>query len=576
LIVITTTAVVALDTVGLALISPFLELMLEDPTASNGTGLIWVKSGFENLGLSLTAGTLAVLIVGSQFLRATGLLLQAWMTALARGQFETDLKNVVFTSMLSASWPFYFTAKTGDLINTTVGETRRGGQTVSALSNAASSLANVIFYSVAALTISLQMSVFAIMYTLVVVALLSVFVKISRRLGDRITRANSEILVGTSETFGAMKFVKASADEQNRIKGFTTGTRNLVRADVLVGLNTGGMAAAAELLFIAGLVGGLVVARESLQVSGGDLAVFVLLFFRVFQRAKFLQSNLQALNQLLPSLDVIQRNIALTNTYKERTGGTVFKEIRSGIEFQNVSFAYENDQMVLDHIDMNIPKGSYVAITGESGGGKTSLVDLIVGLVEPTSGNIAIDGDSLSEIDLRTWRERISYVSQETILAHDTISANIAWGSDEYDQSEVVKSAMAADADSFIQRLPDGYETIIGDRGLRLSGGQRRRIALARAIYRKPDLLILDEATSDLDTETEARVSKSLEALGGNTTRIVIAHRQSAIMGADMVYVLKDGSIIESGSPKELAEADGAFSRMTNTDPPSETNTNAD
>jgi ABC-type multidrug transport system fused ATPase/permease subunit len=557
------TLVVVLDTLGLAMIAPLIDLMLGE-TDNPNVAISGVDSILKNLGLNLTTSTLVAIIVGSQILRALVTILQAWITFKIKGEFEAEIKRSLFGSILDASWPFYFVSKSGDLLNSTVTETRNAGQAISSLSNTVGALANVTFYFIAAITVSLYLSLLAIGYTLIVVALLSIFVKNARRLGDYLAKTNSKLLVESTETIGAIKFIKASAGEDDRMSRFAASTHQLVKAEVRLGLNSGTMAATSELLFLVGLLGGLLLANQTLQVTGGELAVFVILFFRVFQKAKFFQASLQALNQVLPSLDVIQRTISAAKSHKERTGGVEVTQFSSRIEFSDVNFAYDSGTPVLRGINMNIPKGAYIAITGESGAGKSSLIDLIVGLVEPTSGQLSIDGTDISEIDLHKWRKRISYVSQETILVHDTVAANIAWGGVNVNQAEIIESAKIAAADSFIQSLPNGYDTIIGDRGLRLSGGQRRRIALARALYRKPDLLILDEATSDLDTNTEARVSQSLDDYRGPLTRVVVAHRLSAIMGADTVYVLDDGAIAEAGSPKELMKAEGVFYHMAN------------
>ncbi len=194
--------------------------------------------------------------------------------------------------------------------------------------------------------------------------------------------------------------------------------------------------------------------------------------------------------------------------------------------------------------------------------GKTTIIDLAIGLLHPSNGTVLVDGIPLEEYSRDSWRSKLAYVSQETILFHDTVFRNIAWGKDDATQEEVYEAARLADADAFIQTLSSGYKTIIGDRGMRLSGGQRQRLALARAILRKPDLLILDEATSELDSEAEARIQETFERVRQRTTVLMAAHRISTILSADQICVLGDGAIVEAGTSEELLALGGAFSSI--------------
>ena len=211
---------------------------------------------------------------------------------------------------------------------------------------------------------------------------------------------------------------------------------------------------------------------------------------------------------------------------------------------------------------MSIPSGDTVALVGPSGMGKTTIIDLTIGLLEPTRGRVLVDGVSLSEYSRQSWRSKLAYVSQETILFHDSVFRNIAWGRDDVTDEDVFEAARLADADEFIRNMPEGYDTVIGDRGMRLSGGQRQRLALARAILRKPELLILDEATSELDTGAEARIQDTYTQIHGDTTILMAAHRLSTIMSADQICVLGDGVIVEAGTSDELLARAGAFTDL--------------
>jgi ABC-type multidrug transport system fused ATPase/permease subunit len=211
---------------------------------------------------------------------------------------------------------------------------------------------------------------------------------------------------------------------------------------------------------------------------------------------------------------------------------------------------------------MDIPRGSVVSIIGSSGAGKSTIIDLIVGLLKPINGAVQIDDKNLDSINRSTWRKHVSYITQEPFLFNDTIANNIAWAADDHEMDRIVEAAKLTGAHEFISDLQDGYETRLGDRGTLISGGQRQRICLARAFFTQPQLLILDEATSELDSRSEKLIRDAIDQVAGEITVLIVAHRSSIVMRSDTVYVLGNGTIIEHGSPKHLLASGGAFAAM--------------
>jgi ATP-binding cassette subfamily B protein len=236
--------------------------------------------------------------------------------------------------------------------------------------------------------------------------------------------------------------------------------------------------------------------------------------------------------------------------------------IKGDLAFENVTFAYHQRQPVVRYFSLTIPAGKTIAIVGATGSGKSTLVKLILRFYELQSGKITLDGIELNKLNLKDLRQAIGLVSQDVFLFHGTVAENIAYGTFDATPKQIVIAAKIAEADEFIRELPQGYETIVGERGQKLSGGQRQRIAIARAVLKNPPILILDEATSAVDNETEAAIQRSLERITKNRTTIAIAHRLSTVRNADCIYVMEQGRMIESGRHEQLLEQNGVYAAL--------------
>jgi ABC-type multidrug transport system fused ATPase/permease subunit len=297
--------------------------------------------------------------------------------------------------------------------------------------------------------------------------------------------------------------------------------------------------------------------------------VALLLFHKGMQSIMALQKMWQSVMDQIGSVEVVDEEMQRIQQHQERTGSRRLGPFSRGIEFQNACFAYdEEDGDVLHNVCISVPANQTVALVGESGAGKSTLVDMMTLMLKPRTGTVEIDGVPHDEVDLDSWRQQIGYVSQETVVFDDTVANNISlWQGDiEEDpalREQVIHAAERAHAHHFIQDLPDGYQTVVGDRGVRLSGGQRQRLFVARELFKEPNLLLLDEATSDLDTASEQHIQDSIDALHGEVTVVIIAHRLSTVKDADRVYVLEEGRVIEEGTYHDLrARENGQFREM--------------
>lgn len=308
------------------------------------------------------------------------------------------------------------------------------------------------------------------------------------------------------------------------------------------------------------LLGGLEAVNGRLPV--GTYSIMVLLTQRL----------LWPLTRLGQTLDLYQRSMASTNrvinlldtpiTIHTGNKPLYIESVKGELELQNVTFAYQENFPVIQNICLKIPAGKTIGIVGSTGSGKSTIGKLLLRFYEVKTGKITLDGIEINQINLQDLRRAIGLVSQDIFLFHGTVAENIRYGSFDATFSEIIAAAKIAEADNFINKLPQGYDTIVGERGQKLSGGQRQRIALARAVLKNPPILILDEATSAVDNETEAAIQKSLEKITQNRTTIVIAHRLSTIRNADCIYVMEHGKIVEFGRHEELLEKSGIYASL--------------
>ena len=348
-------------------------------------------------------------------------------------------------------------------------------------------------------------------------------------------------------------------DSVNRLTGYIFRQRT-------AGAFTGALKEPASVLLIVGLIA-IQVAVFNDPIA--PIFVALLLFHRGMQAVINMQSSWQSTMDRIGSVEMVDDEFGAVLSNQEQSGTRQIGALREGIALRHVHFAYnEADGDVLRDVNVSIPVNTTVALVGESGAGKSTLVDLLTLMLKPRTGTVKIDGVPHDEVDLASWRDQIGYVSQETVVFDDTVANNIHLWQGDVDEDPALRERMIhaaerAHADHFIRELPNGYRTVVGDRGVRLSGGQRQRLFVARELFKQPNLLLLDEATSDLDTASEQHIQDSIDALKGEVTVVIIAHRLSTVKNADRVYVLDEGRVIEEGAYHELrAREDGEFREM--------------
>jgi ATP-binding cassette, subfamily B, bacterial MsbA len=490
-----------------------------------------------------------------------------YLMAYVTNRVIADIRQELFQHLIRMPVGFHDTNTSGRLVSRVVND-------VGLMASAASNVLKDIFQN--ALTFLAMVGVIvyqnwklAGLSAIVIPLSALTMVRVGKRL-RRLATSGQERMGDMSstlqETLAGIRMVKAFGREEAEAERFKAYNRaflaTTLKSNQVWSIGHSHMEVI-SVIGVAGIIwyGGYLVIHD--VMTPGALFSFMAAMFMAYTPIRKLAAANNIIQQALAAAERVYDVMDLETEQSKDRGTVALKGIHQGVEFQGVSLRYESQTVpALTGIDLSIKSGEAIALVGSSGGGKTTLVSLLPRFYEPTAGQILLDGLPLGSYTLQSLRTHIGIVSQEVVLFDDTISRNIAFGQTGAGQSDIEQAAKAAYAHDFILRLPEGYETIIGERGVKLSGGERQRLAIARAILRDPPLLILDEATSALDTESERIVQLALTNLMKNRTTLVIAHRLSTIQNADRIVVLDRGTIVEVGSHEELLRRGGMYQRL--------------
>jgi len=423
----------------------------------------------------------------------------------------------------------------------------------------------IIAFLGAMLAISVNLTLFALVYILVTGVIISEIVKRLKKQSTQIQENLGRIVSMLDESLSGIRIIKAFNATKMVNNKFAGEVNQYARTNISIAYKNELATPISQLLGALAIAGLLLYGGTRVfagHIDAGSFLAFIAIFSQLLNPSKAISKEVSSIQRGIAAGERIFTIIDLQPTINNIEDPIEIHDFKEGIEFQNVSFAYENEK-VLKNINLTIRKGTTVALVGMSGGGKSTLADLVPRFYDPVNGAIFLDGKPLKDYEIESLRRQMGIVTQESILFNDTIFNNIAFGKPDASQEEVEQAAKVANAHQFITQTEKGYETNIGERGTKLSGGQRQRISIARAVLKNPPILILDEATSALDSESEKLVQDALTNLMKNRTSVVIAHRLSTIQHADEILVLQEGEIVERGKHEDLVKNNKIYTKLT-------------
>ena len=551
LMMLSITVAALAEGLGIAALLPLIDLVIE-PEGAEGALTLYIAQAFALAGLELSLGGLLILIVVVIALKALLTLLAMAQVGYTAAHVAMDMRIEVIRALLDARWLHFVDQRAGDLGSAVSMEPARAAAAYVATCRALTGGIHLLAYSALAVAISWEVSIAALVVGLFGVVALNRFVAVSRRAGHIQTEVQKSFMTRLLQGLDGMKPLKAMAREGSLGPLIEADVLGLNRAHRTIIVSRAAVSESHEIIRVLAVAGGLYFFLTVWNQPPDSLFVLVLLFTRALQRVSQIQSNYQTAVLGQPAFAFLQSTIAAAKRAREPNLAGKVPRLASAISLRDVSFSYGRND-VLDGVSMVLPAGKFVAIVGASGAGKTTVADLISGLLRPQHGDVWIDDLPIRDIDVKAWRGMIGYVPQDTFLFHDTIMANVTLGDLGISPARVESALRRAEAWDFVAALPEGIDSVVGERGARLSGGQRQRIAIARALIRDPALLILDEATTALDPETEAGIVATARRLTGKVTVLSISHQPAMMRAAEIVYRLENGSAALEGADERSA-----------------------
>jgi len=545
------------EAVSLLILVPLLGLVgLDVGQGSLGQIDVMVSGFFSYLGLKPTLVLVLVLYVIVISISALLTRYQTLQTSQIQYQFANHLRQRLYNAITNSNWLFFSRMKSSSLAHALTNEIDRVSTGTGQFLIFIASIMILVVYIIFALELAGVFTGVIFAVGVFILLILRRRASRSRTSGEDITTTTRDLYYSIMQHLDGMKTIKSFGMQDENIIVFKDQS-NQVASNYLRAIRS---YADVKLLFDVGTVVVLAVMVffliEVVKLPTASLFLLIYLFVKMIPQFSTVQRAYQYFINMLPAfgnvMDLEEQFLENCETSKLDEGSI---ELKEKITFEKVNFSYrDEDHFTLIDLDLEIPSGNTIALAGPSGAGKSTVADLVMGLISPDRGKVTVDGKPVTGSTIASWRNSIGYVAQETFLFNESIRFNLKLASPDASEDDLMEALKMAAAYCFVSQLPEGMDTVIGDRGVRLSGGERQRLALARALLRKPSLLIMDEATSNLDSENEKKILKAIDGIHGEVTILLIAHRISTIKNADQIYLMNHGKIQESGSWYELLE----------------------
>ncbi len=527
------------DGIGLSALLPTLELALASGDAGPTNDITQLLSNTMNqLGITPTLGVLLSIILSAIVVKNILVFLANQRIGYISADVATGLRMSLLRAVIASRWEFFTHQSSGALANSMATEAWRASNAyVFGVRVLATSVEASVYFAIA-LIASWQATLLCILAGGLVFSISHVLVRMARRAGDRQTKWYRALLSSLTDVLSSVKTFKSMGRDRVAEEVLTFETQKLRSALRREAVSQAGLESAQESLLAGVIVIGIYVALVVFDVGLAIVTFMVLVLGQTLKRVSKVQKLYQTMTTFESAYWALDRTIAEATRAAEAPTGARTVELERAIVFDRVSFAFGTNT-ILDDVSLEIPARHITCLVGDSGAGKTTVADLVIGLIRPDRGEIRIDDVPLAEIELRAWRQRIGYVPQDNLLLHDSVLKNVTLGDPTLTEDDARAALAAAGAEAFVERLPEGIHALVGERGTRLSGGQRQRIMIARALVHHPQLLILDEATSALDAETEAGICATLKSLSAELTILAVSHQPALAEVADRVYRLR-------------------------------------
>ncbi len=526
---------------SLTALLPLLSIAMGESGGANDSGLgKFMEKTLQDIGIEPTLDTILLIIVGGMFFKGLVLLLANRQVGYTVAHVATALRLDLIEALLASRWQYYLRQPAGSLANSVATEAYRAANGFEHSVNVLALAIQVLVYSIVALFISWEATLASLVIGSFLLLVLNRLVSATRRAGTKQTHLLRDLLAYLSDVLSSVKSLKAMARDNVADAILHEQTQHLEKATRREVMNRAALTALQEPILAALTASGLYFALVVWELSLPEVMLMVFLLTRILGLLNKAQRRHQQLAAQESAYWALRKAADNARAAAERATGTLQPTLQKGITLQHVKFDY-GQKVIFKNLNIEIPINTFTAVMGPSGVGKSTLLDLLCGLTEPKSGEVQIDGIPLHDLNLRQWRHMIGYVSQDTVLLHDTVMSNILVGEPTLTAVDAERALRQAGAWDFVNTLPEGLQTVVGERGGLLSGGQRQRIAIARALAHSPSFLILDEPTSALDPESEQTICETLQKLSQNLTIIAVSHQPAVINAADRVFILSNG-----------------------------------